>query len=114
MSRFELDKFILYVDAQATRVEEFHSDPAGYVGRWRARAATFRLPVPNGGILDDDEAAALATRDYGRLYEMGVHPYLLLHFARALDVQIEGTPWPDFVERYRAAVSPFGFPDFAT
>jgi hypothetical protein len=70
--------------------------------------------VPDGGVLDPDERRAFTERDYGELYRMGAHPYLLLHFARAVDVHVGNTPWPEFVERYRAQVAPHGFPDFTT
>jgi hypothetical protein len=114
MSRYQMNKFIAYVDEDGERVNAFHADPAGYVAAWEARAAASRLPTADSGTFTDEERRAFVERDYGTLYAMGVHPYLLLHLARALDVQIEETPWPEFVERYRAAVSPHGFPDFGT
>jgi hypothetical protein len=112
MTRFEMNKFISYVDDDAARVAEFHRDPARYVAAWVERGSSSRLPVPDGGSLTDAEQTAFIERDYGTLYSMGAHPYLLLHFARALDVVLDGVSWPDFVADYRAAVEPHGFPDF--
>ncbi|MDH3499468.1 MAG: hypothetical protein OEM97_05050 [Acidimicrobiia bacterium] len=114
MSRYLMNRFISYVDDDGGRVVEFHTDPAGYVERWRARASAARVPPPDGGALTNAEAQAFVDRDYGSLYAMGVHPYLLLHFARALDVVLDGTSWSEFVARYRAQVEPHGFPDFRT
>lgn len=112
MSRFDVNKFMTYVDDDDSRVEAFHADPETFVDDWESRGAAGRLPVADGGVLTIDERRALIERDYGALYAMGAHPYLLLHFARALDVIIDGMPWPEFVTRYRAAVAPHGFPDF--
>ena len=112
MSRYEVNKFMAFVDDLAETVEEFHADPQGYVDAWNARGRESRIPVPDGGTLSTDEGRAIANRDYGALYAMGAHPYLLLHFAVALDVIVEGLPFPDFVQRYRAQVAPHGFPSF--
>ncbi len=71
------------------------------------------LPMPAGWRQRRSVPSPSATTA-GRLYELGAHPYLLLHFARALDVVLDGTPWPEFVARYKEAVTPHGFPDFST
>ncbi len=112
MSRYMLNKFISYVDDDGERVAAFHRDPAGYVAAWERRGHESRVPVADGGSFTDAERAAFVGRDYGTLYGLGAHPYLLLHFARALDVIVEGSDWLEFVERYRAAVVPHGFPYF--
>ena len=43
-------------------------------------------------------------RDYGELYRLGAHPYLLWHFAEA--IWVHEVPWPELNERYRAAADP--------
>lgn len=112
MSRYHINKLMTFVDDADARVKEFQADPASFIERWEARAAASRLPVANGGVFTPEERRALIDRDYGALYAMGAHPYLLLHFARALDVILEGTTWMEFIIRYRAAVTPHGFPSF--
>ena len=106
MSRFEMNKVILWMDEDADRVADFHRDPSTWIDEWDRRGRSSRLPLPDAGRLADEEKRAFADRDYGRLYELGAHPYLLLHFARALDVVLDGTPWPEFVARYKEATKP--------
>lgn len=50
--------------------------------------------------LSPDEAAALAARDYGRLYGLGVHGLLLRPFSL-----IHGVPEPDYLVAIREARS---------
>ena len=62
----------------------------------------------------DLERKALIDLDVGALYEMGSHPYILLHFARAVEVDFNGIPFPEFDRAYKVAVTPHGYPNFAT
>ena len=113
MCRYRVDKFWGYTDGDASRIREYAADPERYVTEWERRGRGPQ-PVPDGGVLDPDERGAFVGRDYGQLYRMGAHPYLLLHFARAIEVHVGNTPWPEFLARYRAQVAPHGFPDFTT
>jgi hypothetical protein len=114
VNRFEVDKFISYTDAHASRIAAFAADPAGYVGSWTRRGEQAPEPVADGGVLDAAAARAFAEEDYSKLYAAGAHPYLLFHFVRAVDMARGTTPWPEFVEWYRSLVTPHGAPDFAT
>jgi len=114
MSRFQIDKLMAYVDGDGGRVREYASDPVGFVDGWVTRASRSRTPTADSGELTAEERRAFESVDIGALYAMGAHPYILLHFARSVDVVTVDTPWPRFVEEYRSNVAPHGFPDFAT
>lgn len=114
MSRFQINKFMMYVDGDTDHLEAFCSDRSGFMQRWIAAAETSERPVAHGGRLELAEQAALIANDVGRLYEMGAHPYILLHFARAIDVDFHGVPFPEFDQTYKKAVTPHGYPDFST
>lgn len=114
MSRFDLNKFMMFVDGTTESLEDFCRDREGFVERWTQAADESERPVPNGGQLSDLEQAALIGLDVGALYEMGSHPYILLHFARAIEVDFNGVPFPEFDRAYKAAVTPHGYPNFAT
>ena len=126
MSRFDLNKFMMFVDGTTESLEDFCRDREGFVERWTQAADESERPVPNGGQLSDLEQAALIGLDVGALYEMGCairstdlyeigsHPYILLHFARAIEVDLNGVPFPEFDRAYKAAVTPHGYPNFAT
>ena len=115
MSRFEVDKLIWHTDDDGRRVSEFARDPGSYVGAWVERGvAVGPRSIPDGGLLTPDERAAFESEDWGALYAMGAHPYLLFHFVLAIDMARGPTPWPEFVEWYRSIVAPHGRPDFTT
>lgn len=114
MSRYDIDKLMRHVEGSDAEVVSFVADPASYVAAWTERAAGGRLPASDSGRLDAAERAAFVSRDYGALYAMGAHPYLLWHFMEAVWVWAGEVSWRDLVEAYRAAVSPHGYPDFAT
>jgi hypothetical protein len=114
MSRFEVNKLMAYVDADVSQTEAFAADPEGFVGAWEQRDREHHLPTPDAGTLTDEERAAFIALDWGTLYAMGAHPYLLLHIARAVEVGVYGVPFPEFNAAYKAAVTPHGYPDFET
>ena len=114
MSTFEIDKFILYVEASDAEVRLYSADPSSYVAEWERRAAGSRVPVANGGTLTAEEREALASIDYAELYRLGAHPYVLWHFVEAVFVWAGEVSWPEMTERYRAAITPYGYPDFST
>lgn len=114
VSRYDVDKFIVFVEASDEEVRAYTADPAEYVESWIAAGNASRVPVANGGRLSADERTALASVDYGTLYEMGAHPYVLWHFAEAVLVWEGNLTWPELKEEYREAVRQFGTADFAT
>lgn len=93
-------------------LKAYIADTAGFVAQWEQRGNSSRTPVADGGVLTHEEREAFVDRDYGELYRLGAHPYLLWHFVEA--VYTHDVPWPELKERYRAAVTPHGTPDFIT
>ena len=114
MSRFEVDKFLSYVEGSDRAVRSYVEDPDGYVAGWESRRAESRLPVPDGGSFTEDERAALVTRDHAALYRLGAHPYVLWHFVEAIRVWTGEITWPEMTERYRADISRIEPPNIAT
>lgn len=114
MSRFELNKFIAWVEGLDAEVEAYASDPATYVAAWEQRAAASRLPTPDSGRLTEDARAALVAIDHGELYRLGAHPYMLWHFTEAVRVWAGDATWPEMKERFREDVIPHGYPDITT
>lgn len=112
MSSYMIDKFIRTVELSDENVAAYVSDPPGFVAEWERRGAESRVPVPDGGRLTAEEREAFGRRDYGELYRLGAHPYLLWHFTEA--VWIHEVPWPELKEVYREAVRLHGLPDFTT
>jgi hypothetical protein len=56
-----------------------------------------------GYDLDDEERAAIAGGDIGKLYVLGCNGQLLMHFAPLL-----GMPWADYLEAMREGVRKYG------
>ncbi|QKG24258.1 hypothetical protein [Actinomadura verrucosospora] len=113
MGAYDIDKFMRAVNMDAGRLRAYVADPAAFTAEWVAAGA--RGPGSEhrfGGILDEQEQRAFAERDYGALYGMGAHPYLLWSFAEA--VWVPEISRPDLVERFRRAAAAHGYPDFAT
>ena len=114
MSRFEVNKFIAWVEGLDAEVESYSADPAGFVSAWEGRATTSRLPLPNAGRFTAEERDALIAVDHGELYRLGAHPYMLWHFVEAVRVWAGDVTWPDMKEQYRADVIPHGYPEITT
>jgi len=114
MSRFDVNKFITFVEAADEQVHQFSADPATYVARWVEKGEASRIPIADGGPLSDSERTALAEVDYVELYQMGAHPYVLWHFAEAVLVWAGELTWPELSGQFRSAVTEFGNPDFST
>ena len=104
MSRFQVNKFIAWVEGLDAEVEAYAADPRGYVDEWEERATASRLPTPNSGAFTPEERTALATVDHGELYRLGAHPYMLWHFVEAVRV------WAGDA----TDVMPHGYPDITT
>ncbi len=51
--------------------------------------------------------------DYGALYALGAHPFLLWGWAARVWA-LRGGDKEQFRDRYAAAVRPHGYPDYAT
>lgn len=99
MSRYEINKLMRAVIMEPGLLREYTESPDAFMAEWP-------------GALDADERAAFRRRNYGALYGMGAHPYLLWSFAEA--VWVPGISRPELVERFREAAAAHGYPDFAT
>jgi hypothetical protein len=103
MSRYTVNKLMRQVLLDDDALAAYREGPEQYV-----------RPQPG---LTEAEAAALGTTDYGALYALGAHPYLLWSFAEA--ALVPPMSRPDLVEAFRVAAAsaagPDGHaPDFAT
>lgn len=114
MSRYEIDKFISFVEGSDEAVRRYVADPAAYVAAWEERGRSSRLPTADSGTFTVEERVALITRNHGELYRLGAHPYVLWHFVEAIRVWTGETTWPEMKERFRDDIRPHASPDFAT
>jgi hypothetical protein len=114
MSRMQINKLLLYIDSDEAHTRAYAANPADFLADWEARAAASHAPDRESGTLTDEERRAFVERDWGALYGMGSHPYLLLHAARAVDVGVLGVAFPEFDRLYKLAIAPYGYPDFHT
>lgn len=98
MSLYGVNTFMREVNMQPLRHAAYVADPPGYVETWELAPLT------------QAEREALAARDYGALYRMGAHPYLLWSFTEA--VWVPEVTRAELVESFRAGA--IGYPDVAT
>ncbi|WP_166352844.1 hypothetical protein [Phytoactinopolyspora limicola] len=113
MSQYVVNKFMRLVNMDPAALEAYVADPASFVAAFEADVDPDRQPWSvRGGRLEDHERRALVERDYGALYALGAHPYLLWSFTEA--VWVPEITRAELVQRFRAAVTPFGYPDFGT
>ncbi|HLH21192.1 MAG TPA: hypothetical protein VK066_01615 [Chloroflexota bacterium] len=98
MSRYQVDKVLRETVLDADALARFAAGPAAYlVGR----------------DLSAEERRALMEHDYGALYALGAHPFLLWGWAARVWA-LRGGDKEQFRDRYAAAVRPHGYPDYAT
>ncbi|UYN83816.1 MAG: hypothetical protein KIT89_00805 [Microcella sp.] len=109
MSKYMMNKLMRAIEMSDADVAAYVADTAGFVDDWLAGSAG-PARVTDDRELSADEYAAFVARDYGELYRLGAHPYLLWHFIEA--VYIHEVSWPELNERYRDAVRPHGYPDY--
>ena len=98
MSRGMIDIVLYEIDQTIESIERFTTDPGGFLDAYR---------------LTEDERRAFEAWDYGTLYAMGAHPFLLFQVVRSLAVR-NGVAIPEIIEQYREAISPHGAPDYIT
>lgn len=113
MSRYTVNKLLWTIDKTNEDLAAFKANPAGFVARWEELAADPVPPFPEGGELTSEEREAVVACDFGRLYALGAHPYLIWHLVRAVLVP-DSMTIEELVESYRTAVEPHGHPDYAT
>jgi hypothetical protein len=103
MSKYLVDKFMRLVNADETAEHAYVRDPAGFVAAWEEQQAQ---------SLSADERDALARRDYGKLYALGAHPFLLWSFTEA--IWVHEVPREELVRDFKARTAAVGYPDFTT
>jgi hypothetical protein len=94
MTRYHVDKVMREVIQDDAAAGAFRADTAAYLEERDLSGA---------------EREALLARDYGTLYGLGAHPFLLWAFTRAA-LQASAPDVPEYV----AALTPHGRPDFGT
>lgn len=114
MSKYMIDKLLRHVEMGNERVAAYVADPEAFTRAWVQGGTGTAAGAPDDRVLTDAELRAFATRDYGALYALGAHPYLLWHFTEAVyeGEYRDGFGWRELVEQYRAAVAPQGVVDY--
>ena len=75
MSKYVMNKFIHHVNMNEAAENEYKRNPRAYVEKWE-QGQKLKLAA--------DERDALATKDYGKLYTLGAHPFTLWSFTEAV------------------------------
>jgi Aromatic-ring-opening dioxygenase LigAB, LigA subunit len=103
MSKYLMDKLIHHVNMNEEAEKEYSKDPRGFVEKWE-KSQKLKL--------DTEEREALATKDYGKLYALGAHPFTLWSFTEAVCVREK--PREELVKDYKEKTAKAGYPDFKT
>lgn len=101
MSKYLMNKLIHYVNMNEAAEKEYASKPREFVEKWEK---TQKLK------LTPEEKEALCTKDYGKLYALGAHPFTLWSFTEA--VWSHEIPREELVKDYKEKTSKIGYPDF--
>jgi hypothetical protein len=103
MSKYLLNKLIHLVNMNEGAEKEYAAKPREFVEKWEK---TQKLK------LEPEEREALATKDYGKLYALGAHPFTLWSFTEA--VWVHEIPRDDLVKDYKEKAAMAGYPNFKT
>ena len=103
MSKYLMNKLIHLVNMDEKAEEKYCANPRLFVAEWES-AQKLKLTA--------EEREALATKDYGKLYALGAHPFTLWSFTEA--VWVQQIPRPELVADYKAQAAKAGYPDFKT
>jgi hypothetical protein len=103
MSKYLMNKLIHLVNMDEEAEKEYTTKPREFVEKWEK---TQKLK------LEPEEREALATKDYGKLYALGAHPFTLWSFTEA--VWIHDKPREELVADYKAKAAKAGYPNFKT
>lgn len=107
MSRYTVNKFMRQVNMDPASLHAYRTDAPASVAAFGAEQ---QAAAQDG--LTEAEAQALCSYDFGTLYAMGAHPYLLWSFIEA--ALVPPMPRPELVQAFRVAAGAVGYPDFAT
>jgi hypothetical protein len=103
MSKYLMNKLIHLVNMNEEAEKEYKARPREFVERWE-NTQSLRL--------EPEEREALATKDYGKLYALGAHPFTLWSFTEA--VWVHERPREELVADYKAKAAKAGYPSFKT
>ena len=103
MSKYLMNKLIHLVNMNEEAEKEYKARPREFVERWE-NAQSLRL--------EPEEREALATKDYGKLYALGAHPFTLWSFTEA--VWVHERPREELIADYKAKAAKAGYPSFKT
>ena len=98
-----MNKLIHLVNMDEEAEKAYKTNPREFVQKWEK---TQKLN------LETEEREALATKDYGRLYALGAHPFMLWSFTEA--VWIHEKPREELDKDYKEKAAKAGYPDFKT
>lgn len=93
MSLYAVQKYLYELNRSVPRHAEHLADPAAAVEQFRV----------GGGVLSDDEVAALVEPDIGKLFHLGVNGQILMHFAALHQIE-----WQDYLQRMRDGIERYG------
>jgi hypothetical protein len=103
MSKYLMNKLIHLVNMDESAEKEYVRNPRTFVEQWEKKQKL---------KLSSEEREALATKDYGKLYALGAHPFTLWSFTEA--VWIHEKPREELVKDYKEKAANAGYPDFKT
>jgi hypothetical protein len=103
MGKYLMNKLIHHVNMNEAAEKEYASNPRRFIENWEK---TQNLK------LEPEEREALATKDYGKLYALGAHPFTLWSFTEA--VWVREKPRDELVKDYKEKTAKTGYPDFKT
>jgi len=103
MSKYLMNKLIHLVNMDEDAEKEYKATPREFVEKWE-KNQTLKL--------EPEEREALATKDYGKLYALGAHPFTLWSFTEA--VWVEEKPREELVADYKSQAAKAGYPSFKT
>jgi len=101
MSKYLMNKIIHVVNMNQDAEKEYRAKPREFVEKWEK---TQKLK------LEPEEREALATKDYGKLYALGAHPFTLWSFTEA--VWVDEVPREQLVKDYKEKAAQAGYPSF--
>jgi len=103
MSKYLMNKLIHYVNMNEAAEHDYKAAPRAFVESWEK---TQKLK------LTFEEREALATKNYGKLYALGAHPFTLWSFTEA--VWAAEVPREELVQDYKEKTAKAGYPNFKT
>ncbi|MGE5301794.1 MAG: hypothetical protein ACM3TN_00615 [Alphaproteobacteria bacterium] len=101
MSKYAMNKLIHHVNMNEVAEREYKTKPREFVEKWE-EGQKLKLTA--------EEREALATKDYGKLYALGAHPFTLWSFTEA--VWAHEVPRDELVQDYKEKTAKVGYPDF--